>query len=178
MKADSFILPVFLLLLLSCCTTNAPYPEAWPEITQNSGNKCLDLEGSYKNNNDESFLSDLFSINTLGTKEDVTIELKIKDSETLSVLINQSDKDPANHEITYEKHEYTCKDGVIYFKRDREYYLHQVVMATSRADVQLFNSQEFIIAKLTHRSYTLAMLVLPIKNNNIKWEKWEKINRP
>lgn len=178
MKVDSFILPFFLLLLLSCCTTNVPYPEAWPEITQLSGNKCLELEGSYKNSNNYSFLSDLFKIDTSGPKKDLTIKLKIKDSETLLVFVNQPDKDPINHEITLAKHEYNCNNGVINFKREREYYIHQVVMATSRADVQLFNSEEFIVAKLTHRSYTLAMLVLPIKNNNIKWEKWVKINHP
>jgi len=178
MKIDCLILSIFLLLLLSCCTTNVPYPETWQEITQNSGYKCLDLEGLYRNNNDNFYLSDLFNVEILGPKEDVTIELKIKDSETLSVSVNQSDKDPINHEITLAQDEYNCKDGVINFKRDREYYIHQVLMATSRADVQLFNSEEFMVAKLTHRSYTLAMLVLPIKNNNIKWEKWEKINHP
>jgi len=178
MKARSFILSIFLLLLLSCCTTNVPYPEAWPEITQDTENKCLDLEGRYKNSNDNSYLSDLFNIDSLVSKEDITIELKIKDSETLLVSEIQLDKDPIDHEITLAQHEYTCLDGVINFKRDREYFLHQVVMLTSRADVQLFNSEEFLVAKLTYRSYTLVMLALPVKHNNIKWEKWKIIIRP
>ncbi len=179
MKIDYLILSVFLLLLLSCCTTNVPYPETWQDITQNSGNKCLDLEGLYRNNNDDFYLSDLFNIEILGPKEDVTIELKIKDSETMSVSVNQSDKDPINHEITLAQHEYNCKEGVINFKRDREYFIDQVVMLTSRADVQLFNSEKFMVAKLIHRSYSLIMpFFLPIKNNIIKWKKWEKINHP
>lgn len=164
------------LLLLASCTTNVPYPDNWPDLHKNSKTKCLSFEGKYKNNNNDSYLSDLFNIEILGSKDDVTLELDIIDSETLQVSLSRPDKDAENFKITYEKNEFLCKNGVIYFKRGREYYIHQVVMATSRADVELFSSEEFLVAKLLHKSYTLAMLVLPIKNNNIKWQKWEKSN--
>jgi len=176
MKARSLLILITILALLSSCTTNVPYPDTWPKINQNSDSKCLSLEGKYKNSNDNYYFTELLNIEILGPKENVTLELKIEDTETLSITVNQIDEEPKEYELTFAEHDFSCKEGIIRFKRGREYYMHQVVMATSRADVQLFDSENFIVAKLTHKSYTLAMLVLPIKNNNIKWKKWEKIN--
>lgn len=178
MKISHCLFLVLILTAQAACTTNTPYPEDWPSIDNHSSYSCSDIELFYENFNDKSYLSDLFNINIVGPKEDSTVELNIENTELLKVTLHREDRKPRTKEFSLNKNEFLCENGVIHFKQDREYYVHQVVMATSRADVDLYNSDTDIVARIVHKSYTLAMLVLPIKNNNVKWEKWKKIKKP
>lgn len=176
MKNHNSIFTITLIVSLSACTTSTPYPDGWPTFNLNAENSCADLEGNYKNDNEKNFLSDLFNINIAGEKDNSSVEIEIKNTETLIVTLHREDRKPQRREITLRKNGYSCKNGVIHFKQDREYYVHQVVVATSRANVELFNSDKHIIAKIIHKSYSLAMLILPVKNNNQQWEKWSRVS--
>lgn len=175
MKTNSLIIAVTFLVTLSACTTSTPYPDDCPAIQQVTQNDCSDLEGHYININDNSVLSDFFNIKVTDLKESSTIELKIENTETLSVTLHHEDKKPQTRELTFSESEFSCEEGVIHFKQNREYFVHQVVLSTSRANIELYSSNLHLIAKIMHKSYTLAMLTLPVKHNNIKWEKWKRV---
>jgi len=179
MKIYNFIFFVLSLAVLSACTTNTPYPDDWPEIENYTKHSCSNFKIHYENYNGESFLSDLFDFNVIGPKEDAIIELSIENTEVLKVTLYNEDKKPQKRELTLSRNEFSCEDGIIGFKKDREFYSHQVVMATSRAEVELYNSDSHVVAKIAHKSFSLVMfLLLPVKNNNIVWDKWEQTSAP
>lgn len=178
MKINHYLFIASALTMLTACTSTHPYPENWPSIDNHTPYSCTDTEIYYENFNDESYLSDLFNINVLGPKENSIVELRIENTGLLKITLHRDKRKPRTREFRLSKNEFTCEDGIISFKQDREFYVHQVVMATSRADVRLYNSGTNMIAKIVHKSYTLAMLVLPIKNNNVVWEKWKQTEKP
>ena len=159
------------------CTSTLPYPENWPAIDTSQSEGCAKFNGTYNNFDGKNYLSDLFSIQDVVVNEEQQVRLIIKEENKLEATVIQDDKEITKQSITAKEHSYSCEDGGIYLESKREYFIDSAVFATSLAEIRLKTAEDqSIIAEVKHKSLSMVMLLLPVRNNNIVWKKWEKID--
>ena len=172
-----FSLIFYAILIVSSCTSTVPYPQNWPEITNEIVHDCKNFEGIYKNFNGKFYLSDLFGLEEVILHKDQKIKLSDFESKNMIVKVLDTNNENKRFTISPNYMDYTCDDGSINIKGKLEFFIHSWIISSSSSLIKLNTAEDqSIIANIVHKSNTLAFFILPIFSNNIEWRKWEKIS--
>jgi len=172
-----FLFIFYAIVIASSCTSSVPYPQNWPEITNEIVHDCKNFEGIYKNFNGKFYLSDLFGLEEIILHKDQKIKLSYLENKNMIVKVLDTYNEKKSFKINPNYMDYTCDDGTINIKGKPEFFIHPWIISSSSPLIKLKTAEDqSIIANIIHKSNTLAFFIVPIFSNNTEWRQWKRIS--